>query len=161
MLRNIHARKKYEILSVNNTFRNYPSSKIKTSNATAKGLSRHQGGFAIDLNGVSTLNKKQLKNLNKIAAKYGFSPIKNQSKDLPHFSSDPKKHGYKNLSEAVKENYAHYDELTGNSNSDIETNAITDENNNVIGVQYKNTGNNVNSKEMRLLLFKLLYKYKK
>ena len=106
------ARKKFSKLSVNNSFRLESSSTIKTKNTTAKGLSRHQGGFAIDINGVSKLSDKELKELNKIAKKHGFAPLKNQKKDLPHFSANPTDHGYKSLKAAMDENKKDYEKKT-------------------------------------------------
>src|SRR5690606_9203118 len=76
-----------------------------------KGLSRHQGGFAIDFNGVKTLSKSQLIDLNGLAKEHGLAPLVNQSNDLPHFDSDPTKYGYKSLKESVDENKAHYDNI--------------------------------------------------
>ena len=105
------AREKFSGLSVNNTFRLGKSSDIKTKNTKAKGLSRHNAGFAIDLNGVPKLTTKQLKELNKLAKKYGLTPLKNQKKDLPHFRADYKKY-FKTLKAAVDENKKHYKELT-------------------------------------------------
>jgi uncharacterized protein YcbK (DUF882 family) len=101
-------------ISVNNTFRIESSDKIKTKNIKAKGLSKHQAGFAIDFNGVGTLSKIELKKLNDIAKKYGFAPIKNQNKDLPHFEADPTKFGYENIDAAVKENKASYEKILSN-----------------------------------------------
>ncbi len=105
------AREKFPGLSVNNTFRLVKSSNIKTMNAKAKGFSRHNAGFAIDLNSVSKLSKKQLKELNKLAKKYGLTPLKNQASDYPHFRADYKKY-FKSLKAAVDENKKHYIELT-------------------------------------------------
>lgn len=101
------AYKKYGV-TVNNTFRLEDSSKIKTKNTRAKGLSRHQGGFAIDLNGVGRLSAEQLKGLNALAAENGLAPLANQAKDLPHFDADPTKHGYKSLKDAVDVNKGDY-----------------------------------------------------
>ena len=64
------------------------------------------------MNGVGTLADKKLKELNKLAEKYGLKPLKDQKKDLPHFSSDPTKHGYKSLKDAVEENLKDYKEKT-------------------------------------------------
>ncbi|NIP27337.1 MAG: hypothetical protein GWO38_26870 [Phycisphaerae bacterium] len=95
-------------VTVNNTFRIEDSSQIKTTNTRAKGLSRHQGGFAIDLNSVGRLTPKQLEKLNALAAKHGFYPLDDQGSDLPHFSADPTDHGYKSLKEAVDVNRKDY-----------------------------------------------------
>ena len=106
----------FKQLSVNNIYRPNSSSDIKTGNTKAKGLSRHQGGFAIDFNGVKTLSKDQIKILNKIAKDFGLAPIANQSSDPPHFDSDPTNYGYSSLKDAVNENKTHYDNIkTGKS----------------------------------------------
>jgi len=105
------AMEKFGNLSVNNIFRTQPSSSIKTGNTKAKGLSRHQGGFAIDFNGVKNLSKDQLKALNALAKEHGLAPLPTQSNDPPHFDADPTKHGYKDLKQAVDENKAHYDDI--------------------------------------------------
>ena len=99
-------------LSVNNAFRLEDSSKIKTDNTKAKGLSNHQGGFAIDLNGVGTLSPDQLKKLNVLAEKNGLHPLKSQGDDVPHFETSPTEHGYKSLKDAVEVNKADYLEKT-------------------------------------------------
>lgn len=104
------AREEFSDLSVNNTFRLKKSSEIKTKNAKAKGLSRHNAGFAIDLNSVSKLSKKQLKELNKLAKKYGLTPLTNQTSDYPHFRADYTKY-FKTLKAAVDENKKHYQDL--------------------------------------------------
>jgi hypothetical protein len=105
------ARQRFGQLSVNNTFRTQSSSSINTSNTKASGLSRHQAGFAIDLNGVRTLSDSQLIELNAIAADHGLAPLRNQSQDLPHFSADPTMHGYSSLAEAVNINRNHYETI--------------------------------------------------
>jgi hypothetical protein len=94
--------------AVNNAFRIKNSSDIKTTNTKAKGLSRHQGGFAIDINGLSKLNKKDLKKVDKIMKEYGIKPLNKRAKDYPHFSSNPKSYGYKSLKDAVDENLKDY-----------------------------------------------------
>lgn len=131
------ANSNFSSLSVNNTFRSQSSSKIKTSNTKSKGLSRHQGGFAIDLNGVSALNDKQLGELTSIAAKYGLYPLKNQNDDKPHFSADPTKHGYADLKAAVDENLTDYNQLVG-----INWESMSDNNGKIIGITYTNNGSN-------------------
>src|SRR5690606_26566605 len=50
------ARSTFSKLSVNNVFRKEGSSSISTKNTKAKGISKHQTGFAIDFNGVKLLN---------------------------------------------------------------------------------------------------------
>jgi RHS repeat-associated protein len=106
----------YPQLSVNNIFRENASSEINTTNTKAKGISRHQAGFAIDLNGVGSLSSDELSNLNTIASEYGFKPLPNQANDLPHFSANPTDHGYHSLQSAYDENQNHYKSLT-NQNS--------------------------------------------
>ena len=96
---------------MNNVYRSFSSSDIKTNNTKSKGLSRHQGGFAIDFNGAKTLSGSQMKLLNELAKKYGFAPIIKQSEDPPHFDTDPTKSGYKSLKEAVDVNKSHYDAI--------------------------------------------------
>ena len=88
---------------MNNTFRLGSSSSIKTKNAKAKGLSRHNAGFAIDLNGVLKLSKADLKKLKKIAKKYGLTPLNTQSHDPPYYRADYAKY-FKTLKAAVDEN---------------------------------------------------------
>ncbi len=105
-------RKEFPQISVNNTFRQEPSTSINTSFTKAKGISLHQTGLAVDLNGVSGLSPKDLKKVNEIAAKYDFKPLRNQSNDPPHFYTDPQKAGYSSREEAYKENQASYKELT-------------------------------------------------
>ena len=112
----------FKNLSVNNVYRPFSSSDIKTSNTKASGLSRHQGGFAVDFNGVKNLSEKELQLLNKIAEKYGFAPLVDQLKDLPHFDTDPSNYGYRNLKEAVNENKLHYDDIVGGKSKPIEFN---------------------------------------
>lgn len=112
---------KFPALSVNNTFRTEPSSAIDTKNTKAKGPSRHQGGFAIDLNGVGDLSKDDLKKLNEIAKNHGLEPLTKQSDDLPHFSTDPTSHGYKDLNAAIEENKKSYDTLTGTGTAKTDT----------------------------------------
>lgn len=133
------ARAKFKNLSVNNTFRLGTSENIKTSNTKAKGLSRHQAGFAIDLNGVGTLSDDERGELNKIASEYGLSPLADQKKDLPHFSSDPTKQGYESLDAAVDENSSHYSELTNNS-SGVNTSAIRNKSREITGVKITREG---------------------
>ena len=98
------AQERFSGLTVNNIFRAVPSSSIKTGNTTAKKLSRHQAGFAIDLNGVKSLSKSELKELNAIASEFGFNPLRNQASDPPHFSINPTTEGYGSLKEGVDEN---------------------------------------------------------
>ena len=105
------AMKNFDNLSVNNVYRSFSSSDINTSNTKSKGLSRHQGGFAVDFNGTKSLSGDQMKLLNELAKKYEFAPILKQSDDPPHFDTDPTKSGYKSLKEAVDENKSHYDDI--------------------------------------------------
>ena len=104
------ATEKYPKLSVNNTFRLQDSSTIKTNNTKAQGLSRHQAGFAIDLNGTNSLSPSELKDLRDIAATNSLAPALKPDSDKPHFSADPVKHGYSSLKEAVKVNRADFKE---------------------------------------------------
>lgn len=99
---------KYNGLSVNNTFRLQNSSTINTTNTKAKGLSRHQAGFAIDMNGTGRLNNKELQDVRSISNKYGLTPALIPNRDKPHFSADPTQHGYSSLQDAVKQNKADY-----------------------------------------------------
>lgn len=101
------ARNAFPNLSVNNAFRIKSSQDINTTNTKSK-TSRHQGGFALDLNGVGNLTKEQRTQLDKIAANHGFGPAINREKDLPHYSSDPKEYGYKSLNDAISENRNDY-----------------------------------------------------
>lgn len=102
------ARQKFSQLSVNNIYRIEDSSTINTDNTTANGLSRHQAGTAIDLNGVGTLSDTELQSLNEIAEKYHLSPLVDQAGDLPHFDRDPTAIGYKSLKDAVEINKQDY-----------------------------------------------------
>ena len=138
------AQKQFKQLTVNNIFRAVSSSKIKTGNTKAKKLSRHQAGFAIDLNGVKSLNKKQLNTLNKIAGQFGFKPLQNQSSDPPHFSINPTSKGFKSLKAGVTENKGHFDQLvnsTKKGKGGITTSALTDKKGNVIGFKFTKANN--------------------
>lgn len=66
------AMERFSALSVNNVFRAKSSSSIKTGNTKAKGLSRHQAGFAIDFNGVKTLKDEELAERNALVAEFGL-----------------------------------------------------------------------------------------
>ena len=97
--------KKFDGLSVNNSFRTAKSSSLKTKYTKAKGLSRHQGGFAVDLNGVSGLKAPQIKALDKIMRGAGAFPLKNKRmRDPGHYSINPALHGYDSLRDAVDTN---------------------------------------------------------
>ena len=138
------AQKQFKQLTVNNIFRAVSSSKIKTGNTKAKKLSRHQAGFAIDLNGVKSLNKKQLNTLNKIAGQFGFKALQNQSSDPPHFSINPTSKGFKSLKAGVTENKGHFDQLvnsTKKGKGGITTSALTDKKGNVIGFKFTKANN--------------------
>ena len=102
------ARQEGLAVNVNNTFRINPSTMINTNNTKASGLSRHQAGLAVDLNGVRNLSASELSLLNSIARKNNISPLANQKNDLPHFDIDPKVVGYNNLQQAVAENRGDY-----------------------------------------------------
>ena len=138
------AQKRFSGLTVNNIFRAVPSSSIKTGNTTAKKLSRHQAGFAIDLNGVKTLSKSELKELNSIASGFGFNPLNNQSKDPPHFSINPTVEGYGSLKEGVDENKGHFDQLVGSTKEGkggVKTSALKDKKGAIIGVRFERGDN--------------------
>lgn len=105
------AQSRFPSLSVNNAFRVVDSNTIQTTNTTAPpGASRHQAGFAIDLNGVSALSETELQELYEIADENGFGPATNPASDRPHFSADPTEHGYESLGEAVQENRSDYEQ---------------------------------------------------
>nr|WP_275672469.1 RHS repeat-associated core domain-containing protein [Thermomonas alba] len=75
------------------------------SNPVARpGTSRHESGFAFDIN-ISRLPVSQQQQLINIANKNGFFRLPN-GKDPPHFEADPIKHGYKDRISAIKENQA-------------------------------------------------------
>ncbi|MDA9316381.1 hypothetical protein N9Q58_00515, partial [Polaribacter sp.] len=138
------AQKRFSGLTVNNIFRAVPSSSIKTGNTTAKKLSRHQAGFAIDLNGVKSLSNSELKELNTIASEFGFNPLRNQASDKPHFSINPTTEGYGSLKDGVDENKGHFDQLVGstkNSKGGVKTSALKDKKGNVIGVRFERGSN--------------------
>ena len=99
---------KYPSLSVNNTFRIQDSSTIQTTNTKSKGLSRHQAGFAVDLNGTSNLSKSSLNDLRSIAQKNNLGAARKPDLDKPHFSANPTKHGYNSLKGAVMKNRKDY-----------------------------------------------------
>jgi len=142
------AMSRFSALSVNNVFRANSSSSIKTSNTKAKGLSRHQAGFAVDFNGVKTLNDDELKELNEIAAEFGFNPLDNQKSDLPHFSIDPTSEGFESLSSAVDENKGHFDQLVNSaSEGGIKTSALKNKKGDVIGVRFERGTNDAKSQE--------------
>ncbi len=111
---------KFPQLSVNNTLRTRSSSSITTTNTKASGLSRHNAGFAVDLNGTATLSKSELGELRSIASSNGLGTAINADADKPHFSADPTSNGYTSLSEAVKENTEHYDTIKADVNDPIE-----------------------------------------
>ena len=69
------------------------------------GTSRHESGFAIDLNGISKLSASDNALVNKIASKYGLSPIAN---DPPHFQANPVDYGYSSKSDAIQANQFDY-----------------------------------------------------
>jgi RHS repeat-associated protein len=133
------ARSRFNYLSVNNTFRDGPSTQINTKYTKAKGLSRHNAGFAIDLNGVLSLSSKDQKILNKIAAINGLFPNSNQKEGPVHYSSNPTDFGYNSLDQAVNENLQDYKQLS-NSESDVKTSAITNKYGVVVGMKYESNG---------------------
>jgi len=104
-------------VTINNSFRTMAEQqdlydkRDENSNPVAKpGTSRHESGFAIDLNGVSTLTDRQKKDLNTAAEDNGFSPLDG---DPPHFESDPIEAGYKNRKAAIDENQKDYEDKKG------------------------------------------------
>jgi len=101
------ANKAFPAITMNNAFRIKSSQDIATTNTKSK-VSRHQGGFALDLNGVGSLNTEQRSRLDTIAAEHGFSPAIDRDADLPHYSSNPTENGYKSLDAAIKENKSDY-----------------------------------------------------
>lgn len=105
------AQVRFPSLTVNNAFRVADSGTIQTTNTTAPpGAGRHQGGFAIDLDGVNSLSEAELGELYEIANENGFGPATDPASDRPHFLADPTEHGYESLSEAVDENRTDYKE---------------------------------------------------
>jgi len=143
------AQEKFNNLSVNNIFRNISSSDIETNNTKSNGSSRHEGGFAIDLNGVGRLSKNELGILNEIASEFGLNPLKKQSEDLPHYSTDPVSTGYSGLAESINENKGHFNEIlrsTKDGKGEIRTSALKDKEGNIIGVRFER-GNNTKSEQ--------------
>lgn len=78
-------------------------------NPVATGVSRHEVGFAFDLNGLKDLSFNDWNNLLKAGEKYGFYYLLGDFEepgnrlDWPHFSADPVDFG-KTLTEALIEN---------------------------------------------------------
>lgn len=101
-------------ITVNNTFRTTEEQtklyEQDPGKANPPGMSLHEAGFAVDLNGASGLSSAQRSTLVEIAKQNGFDPV---SKEKWHFQADPTKHGYKNRGEAIKENQADYKKKQG------------------------------------------------
>ena len=64
------------------------------------GTSRHESGFAIDVN-VGGLSREQQARFRNLTSEHGFSGLEN---DPPHFEQDPLQHGYRSRGEAIREN---------------------------------------------------------
>ena len=142
------AREKFNHLTVNNIFRSVSSSEIETSNTKSKGISRHEAGFAIDLNGVGKLNEEELGELNQIASDFGLSPLSNQKNDLPHYSINPTSKGYSSLKESANENKGHFNNLVNSTRSGgIRTSSLKDKNGTVIGVRFERGSNTTQSQQ--------------
>lgn len=144
-------------LSVNNIFRGVPSSQISTGNTKAKGLSRHQGGFAIDFNGVKGLSDEERGELNSLAEKHGFNPLTDQMKDPPHFSINPLEEGT-TLSDAVSENKGHFDQIfSAAKEGNITLNEITNKEGESVGFQIQVTDqSNLSKEQLSELIFNLI-----
>jgi uncharacterized protein RhaS with RHS repeats len=104
-------------VSINNSFRTtdeqqklYDNSKDNSNPVAKPGTSRHESGFAIDLNGVGNLTKEQKETLNKAAKDNNFSPLDG---DPPHFEADPTDAGYKDRKSAIDENQKDYKDKKG------------------------------------------------
>lgn len=100
-------------IAVNNIYRNQSSDTIKNAYATAKGVSLHQAGFAIDFLGLNKDTPPEtFKLINEIGAKYGFKPY-DQKKDPVHMAGDLSKGNYKTREDAYHRNQIDYiDETT-------------------------------------------------
>lgn len=107
-------------LTINNSFRsNQEQRKLystwiadgKRGNPVAEpGKSRHESGFAMDLNGLQKLTFNDWNNLLNTAERHGFNYLLgdfsgegNQRFDWPHFEADPTRFG-KTLQEAIDRN---------------------------------------------------------
>lgn len=75
--------------------------------AKAPGTSAHEAGFAVDISGVAAGRRgaKRLtprgRKIVRVMEKNGFS-WRYGLKDPAHFEADPRRHGYKNLRQAIK-----------------------------------------------------------
>jgi LAS superfamily LD-carboxypeptidase LdcB len=75
--------------------------------AKRPGTSSHEAGFAVDIGGLTTRAHgrraltPQGKKVVGIMKKHGFE-WRYQMKDPPHFEVDPRKHGYKSVTAAIK-----------------------------------------------------------
>ena len=105
-------------LSINNSFRSRGEQEVlykkwvrrgKKGNPVAKpGTSRHESGFAFDLNGLQPLTFIHWNRLLNAGEKHGFCYIlgdwEGKTKlDWPHFEADPRRFG-KTLEQALQEN---------------------------------------------------------
>jgi len=94
-------------LSINNSYRSTREQQAlyddyragKSQNPAAPpGTSRHESGFAFDLNGLRALSFNDWNNLLNTAEKYGFEYLLgdwegHQKFDWPHFQADPRRYG--------------------------------------------------------------------
>ena len=80
--------------------------------AAKAGESRHESGFAFDINGVTTGRKdadgKYIKSalgelIVPIFEHFGFTWLGDAINDPPHFEADPLQHGYATRGEAIRE----------------------------------------------------------
>ncbi len=99
-------------IAVNNIFRSQSSDTIKNAYATAKGVSLHQAGFAIDFLGVNKeTTAATFKTINEIGSKYGFKPY-DQKKDPVHMGGDISKGNYGSREDAYQRNQIDYMDMT-------------------------------------------------
>ena len=90
----------------------------RTGNPVARpGLSRHEFGFALDLNGLQPLTFHQWNGLLNTGEKYGFTYILgdfpdegNRNLDWPHFEADPRDYGI-TPARALRDNRRHRDSV--------------------------------------------------
>lgn len=104
-------------LSINNSFRSYGEQEQlyrawvangrKGNPAARPGMSRHESGFALDLNGLQGLTFNEWNNVLNAGERYGFEYILgdwpgegSREFDWPHFESDPRSYG-KTLAQAI------------------------------------------------------------
>ena len=97
--------------TVNNVFRStaeqqrlYDNSGSNRNPVARPGTSRHESGFAVDVN-INSLAPEQRERFRELSHEHGFSDLAN---DPPHFEQDPLAHGYKSRRAAIRENQTQF-----------------------------------------------------